>query len=62
MLTNPNHGKNNYLTKIEAGLRSKNVSGCKYKIAFNLPKGGDSFLGHVTIDFELKKVTENKPD
>lgn len=62
MLVNPNHGKNNYLTKIEAGQRSENVSAVKYRIAFNLPKGGDSFLGHVTIDFDLKKQTENSPD
>ena len=61
MLVNPNHGSNNYLTKIEAGKRSENVSNVKYRIAFNLPKGGDSFLGHVSIDFDIKKRTENTP-
>ena len=62
VLKNPNHGQNAFFTQIEAQNRSEVISEVDYKVAFNLPRGGDSFIGKVTIDFSLNKVTANTPE
>jgi len=61
-LKDPEHGKNFYLTQDEAVARSNNVSDVKYKLVMALVKGGDSFLGNVVINFNLKEKTKSKAE
>jgi hypothetical protein len=43
----PSYEKNQFLSKIQASLRSENVSDVSYLIAMGLIKGGGTFHGKV---------------
>ena len=56
--TDPGYDTNHYLTKIEAANRSKVVSDVKYTMILGLVKGGGTYHGKITIDYNLNKVSK----
>ena len=53
----PSFNTNHYLSKIEANSRSQYVSDVNYLLALGFVKGGETFHGKVTIDYNLSKKT-----
>lgn len=53
----PSFNSNHYLSKIEANSRSQYVSDVNYLLALGFVKGGETFHGKVTIDYNLSKKT-----
>ena len=53
----PNGTQNQYLSKVAAEIRSKNVKNVEYQIVLGLVKGGKTFHGQVQIDFDLNNIT-----
>jgi len=53
----PSFNSNHYLSKIEANSRSQYVSDVNYLLALGFVKGGETFHGKVTIDYNLSRKT-----
>jgi len=55
----PSSKDNHYLSKVEAYSRSQYVSDVNYLLTLGFVKGGETFCGKVTIDYNLSKKTED---